>query len=65
LGEEPCAFASRFDHVLYISCNPETLLRDLELLSSTHTVEAMAAFDQFPYTHHLEMGVKLIRKGLA
>jgi len=65
LGEEPCAFASRFDHVLYISCNPETLLRDLELLSSTHTVAAMAAFDQFPYTHHLEMGVKLIRKGLT
>lgn len=65
LGEEPCAFAARFDHLLYISCNPETLLRDLEILSQTHTVTAMAAFDQFPYTHHLEMGVKLIKKGLA
>jgi tRNA (uracil-5-)-methyltransferase len=65
LGEEPCTFASRFDHLLYISCNPETLLRDLELLSATHTVTAMAAFDQFPYTHHLEMGVKLTKKGLV
>lgn len=63
LGEEPCAFASRFDHLLYISCNPETLHRDLELLSQTHDVTAMAAFDQFPYTHHLEMGVKLVKKG--
>lgn len=63
LGEEPCAFAARFDHLLYISCNPETLLRDLELLSQSHTVEAMAVFDQFPYTHHLEMGVKLTRRG--
>lgn len=63
LGEDPCAFASRFDHLLYISCNPETLLRDLEILSQTHTVTAMAAFDQFPYTHHLEMGVKLTKKG--
>ncbi|MBD3809274.1 MAG: tRNA (uridine(54)-C5)-methyltransferase TrmA [Sulfuricurvum sp.] len=63
LGEEPCAFASRFDHLLYISCNPKTLLRDLEMLSQTHTVDAMAAFDQFPYTHHLEMGVKLTKKG--
>jgi tRNA (uracil-5-)-methyltransferase len=63
LGEEPCAFASRFDHLLYISCNPETLLRDLEILSQTHTINAMAAFDQFPYTHHLEMGVKLTKKG--
>lgn len=64
LGEEPCLFASRFDHLLYISCNPETLLRDLEILSQTHTVTEMAAFDQFPYTHHLEMGVKLVKKGL-
>ncbi len=64
LGDEPCAFASRFDHLLYISCNPETLLRDLALLCQTHTVESMAVFDQFPYTHHLEMGVKLSRKGL-
>lgn len=61
LGDEPCAFASRFDNLLYISCNPETLQRDLELLCQTHTIEAMALFDQFPYTHHLEMGVKLTR----
>ncbi|MDD5159449.1 MAG: tRNA (uridine(54)-C5)-methyltransferase TrmA [Sulfuricurvum sp.] len=65
LGEEPCTFAARFDHLLYISCNPETLLRDLEILTQTHTIVAMAAFDQFPYTHHLEMGVKLTRKGLS
>jgi tRNA (uracil-5-)-methyltransferase len=64
LGNEPCAFAARFDHLLYISCNPETLLRDLEILSQTHEIEAMALFDQFPYTHHLEMGVKLTRKVL-
>lgn len=65
LGEEPCAFASRFDHLLYISCNPETLYRDLEILSQTHTINAIAAFDQFPYTHHLEMGVSLTKKGLV
>jgi tRNA (uracil-5-)-methyltransferase len=65
LGEEPCKFAARFDHLLYISCNPETLLRDLEILCQTHEVQAMALFDQFPYTHHLEMGVMLIRKALS
>ncbi len=65
LGEEPCAFAARFDHLLYISCNPETLARDLEVLEQTHAVTAMAAFDQFPYTHHLEMGVKLVKKGIV
>lgn len=64
LDEAACAFASRFDHLLYISCNPETLRRDLEILEKSHTVEAMAAFDQFPYTHHLEMGVKLTKRGV-
>ncbi len=60
-----CAFASRYKHILYISCNPETLLRDLEILTKTHEIEDMALFDQFPYTHHAEMGVKLIRKDTA
>jgi tRNA (uracil-5-)-methyltransferase len=65
LDEAARSFAARFDHLLYISCNPETLHRDLEALSLTHTIEDMAAFDQFPYTHHLEMGVKLTKKGLV
>ncbi len=56
------AFASRFEHILYISCNPETLKRDLEVLSKTHDIEDMALFDQFAYTHHREMGVKLIKR---
>ena len=62
MDEESCAFAARFKHILYISCNPETLKRDLELLSKTHKIEAMASFDQFPYTTHMEMGVKLKAK---
>jgi len=61
MDEASCAFASRFEHILYISCNPETLERDLRLLTKTHTIEAMATFDQFPYTGHMEMGVKLRR----
>ncbi len=64
MDEKSCDFAARFDHLLYISCNPETLLRDLEQLAATHEVEAMALFDQFPYTDHLEMGVKLRRRGV-
>ncbi len=63
MDEASCRFSARHEHILYISCNPETLLRDLEILSLTHDVEDMALFDQFPYTHHVEMGVKLIRKG--
>ena len=63
MDETSCAFAARYENILYISCNPETLVRDLELLTQTHDVVSMALFDQFPYTHHVEMGVKLQKKG--
>jgi tRNA (uracil-5-)-methyltransferase len=63
MDERSCTFASRYETILYISCNPETLLRDLDYLSKTHDIVSMAIFDQFPYTHHVEMGVKLSKKG--
>ena len=63
MDEASCEFASRYEHILYISCNPETLQRDLDILSKTHKIVDMALFDQFPYTHHVEMGVKLVKKG--
>ena len=51
-----------FDNILYISCNPQTLLENVTTLSSTHQISATAIFDQFPYTHHLESGVLLQRR---
>lgn len=65
MDEASCEFASRHENILYISCNPETLVRDLAILTKTHDVVDMALFDQFPYTHHVEMGVKLLRKTAA
>lgn len=62
MDEDSCRFVARHETILYISCNPLTLHRDLGILSKTHKVESMALFDQFPYTNHVEMGVKLIRK---
>jgi len=53
---------SQFDKIIYISCNPDTLRRDLDTLSKTHHITRMAIFDQFPYTHHIESGVLLIKK---
>jgi tRNA (uracil-5-)-methyltransferase len=62
MDESTCKFTCRFNNILYISCNPETLLIDLERLKETHQVISMALFDQFPYTNHLEMGVRLKRR---
>lgn len=51
----------QFEHILYISCNPDTLQDNLKTLTQTHSIQRMALFDQFPYTHHVEMGVWLQR----
>ena len=53
---------SRFERIIYISCNPETLKDNLVTLTKTHNIEKFALFDQFPYTHHVETGVYLTRK---
>jgi len=62
MDEETCLFATRYDEILYISCNPESLVRDLHIISKTHEIVSMGLFDQFPYTNHVEMGVKLKRR---
>jgi tRNA (uracil-5-)-methyltransferase len=54
--------ARGFERILYISCNPETLHANVAALSPTHAIAAAAAFDQFPYTGHLECGVLLVRR---
>lgn len=62
LDEETVKLVQGYDRILYISCNPETLCENLETLSQTHKIERLALFDQFPYTHHMESGVLLIRR---
>ncbi|MDG1732217.1 MAG: tRNA (uridine(54)-C5)-methyltransferase TrmA [Thalassotalea sp.] len=52
---------SRFEKIIYISCNPHTLHHNLKTLCKTHKVENFALFDQFPYTDHIECGVILTR----
>lgn len=51
-----------YDNILYISCNPDTLKDNLEVITKTHEIERFALFDQFPYTEHVECGVFLRRK---
>ncbi len=46
--------------IIYISCNPETLARDIESLSSMYKVNYVQPVDMFPMTAHVETVVSLI-----
>lgn len=59
LDEGTIELISNMENIIYISCNPETLARDLETLVKTHDVTQAALFDQFPHTTHVESGVFL------
>lgn len=45
--------------VVYVSCNPATQARDLQLLSEKYMVTAIQPVDMFPHTHHIENVVQL------
>ncbi|PUA29501.1 MAG: tRNA (uridine(54)-C5)-methyltransferase TrmA [Cellvibrio sp. 79] len=62
LDPHTTSITQRFDNIIYISCNPETLRENLRTITQTHAIKAFALFDQFPYTHHAECGVILQRK---
>lgn len=59
LDDKTRAFVNGFENIIYISCNPETLKRDLETLSQNREIAHFAFFDQFPWTEHMECGVVL------
>ncbi|MBT1066127.1 tRNA (uridine(54)-C5)-methyltransferase TrmA [Bowmanella sp. Y26] len=62
LDPDTCELVSHYPNILYISCNPQTLLDNLDTLGQTHEVTRFALFDQFPYTHHAECGVVLRKR---
>lgn len=40
--------------IVYVSCNPATQARDLQLLSEKYAVLKVRPVDMFPHTHHIE-----------
>lgn len=48
--------------VMYFSCNPETLARDLAVICKSHDMKCWAVFDQFPHTRHVEVSCYLEQK---
>lgn len=50
------------DRIVYVSCNPATLARDLGLMIDGYRIEEVQPVDMFPHTFHVEAVVKLIKK---
>ena len=48
--------------IVYVSCNPATQARDLQLLDAKYKVIAVQPVDMFPHTHHVENVVLLEKK---
>ncbi|MFN0216473.1 MAG: 23S rRNA (uracil(1939)-C(5))-methyltransferase RlmD [Saprospiraceae bacterium] len=57
-GMHPKAVAFLLDlkapRIVYVSCNPATQARDLQLLSEKYAVLKVRPVDMFPHTHHIE-----------
>ena len=49
--------------IVYVSCNPATQARDLQLLDAKYRVTKVQPVDMFPHTQHVENVVQLIIKG--
>ena len=52
----------RAPKVVYVSCNPATQARDLQLLDSVYRVSRLQPVDMFPHTHHIENVALLERR---
>jgi 23S rRNA (uracil1939-C5)-methyltransferase len=48
--------------IVYVSCNPTTLARDLAVMKDFYEIEIVQPVDMFPHTFHIESVVKMRRR---
>ena len=50
------------DRLVYVSCDPMTLARDLKLFKDNYEVKEVTLFDMFPWTYHVESVCLLVKR---
>jgi 23S rRNA (uracil1939-C5)-methyltransferase len=50
------------EKIIYVSCNPATQARDVQLLADLYTIDWVQPVDMFPHTHHVENVIRLVKK---
>jgi 23S rRNA (uracil1939-C5)-methyltransferase len=50
------------ERIVYVSCNPATLARDVALLKEAYEVVEVQPVDMFPHTFHIESVARLVKK---
>ena len=50
----------KIDKIIYVSCNPKTLKRDIEILKEYYNVLSIQPVDMFPNTLHVETVATLV-----
>ncbi len=50
------------EKILYISCHPATMVRDIQALDKNYSIEKVGAMNMFPHTTHLEAMTLLVKK---
>ncbi len=52
----------KIKRIIYVSCNPSTLAKDLNELRKVYHIKSIQPVDMFPQTSHVESVVSLVRK---
>ncbi len=50
------------DRMVYVSCNPASMARDLQMMGDNFRLEEVQPLDMFPHTYHVESVAKLTKK---